>query len=94
MPMTEDEKREALLIAEGIGPVQICETLEDLVARERSLLDRPMDPDMRAITLHNIAVLTAACSGYTESARRFRDASAQAEKARNDGEGDGVDEDP
>lgn len=92
--MTEEEKKEALLIAESLGPVQICETLEDLVARERSLLERPLDPDMRAITLHNIAVLTAACAGYVEAARKFRDASAQAEQARHDREGDGVDKDP
>jgi hypothetical protein len=75
--MTEEEKKEALIIAEGLGPVQICETLEDLVARERSLLDHPMDADMRAITLHNIAVLTAACAGYQESSRRFQEASAK-----------------
>jgi hypothetical protein len=94
MPMTEDEKKEALIIAEGLGPVQICETLEDLVVRERSLLERPMDPDMRSITLHNVAVLTAACAGYAEGARKFREASAQAEKPRDDGKGDRVDEDP
>lgn len=93
MPMTEDEKREAVVIAENLGPVQISETLEDLIARERGLLDATSDPDMRAITLHNIAVLTAACAGYMEAAKNFLDQLAQA-KERCDGEKPGgVDED-
>jgi hypothetical protein len=91
--MTEEERAEAVMLAESIGPVQIAETLEDLIARERSLLDTPMDADLRAITLHNIAVLTAACAGYKEAAKGFEEALAQAKKARDDGEGEGVDED-
>lgn len=91
--MTEDEKAEAIMIAESIGPVQIAETLEDLIARERSILDTPMDADLRAITLHNIAVLTAACAGYQDAARSFQDALAKAKQARDDGEGLGVDAD-
>jgi hypothetical protein len=92
--MTEEEKREALVIAESIGPVQIFETLQDLIARERSLLETPMDRDMRAITLHNLAVLTAACAGYEEAAKKFNEALSKAKQARDDGEGTGVDEDP
>lgn len=91
MPMTEDEKREAVMVAEAIGPVQIAETLEDLIARERTLLDASSDPELRAITLHNIAVLTAACSGYREAARQ---ALSQAKKAGDGEERGGVDEDP
>ena len=94
MPMTEEEKREALVIAESIGPVQIVETLQDLVFRERSLLETPMDEDMRSITLHNLAVLTAACAGYEEAARKFNESLAKAEKPCDDGEGTRVDEDP
>lgn len=94
MPMTEDEKREALVIAESIGPVQIAETLEDLIARERSLLDTPMDSDMRAITMHNIAILTAACAGYQEAANKFQDALAKSEQGGDDGKAPGVDPNP
>lgn len=90
MPMTEDEKAEAVMVAESLGPVQIAETLEDLIARERSILDTPIDADLRAITLHNIAVLTAACAGYQDAARSFQDALAKAKQARDDGEGLGV----
>jgi hypothetical protein len=93
MPMTEDEKAEAVMLAESLGPVQIAETLEDLIARERALLDTPMDADLRAITLHNVAVLTAACAGYQQAAKSFLDALAKAKQAGDDGEGGGVDED-
>lgn len=71
MQMTEEEKKEAVAVAESIGPVQIAETLEDLIAREKTLLDATEDPEMRAIVLHNVAILTAACAGYQESARNF-----------------------
>jgi hypothetical protein len=94
MPMTEEEKREALVIAESIGPVQIFETLQDLISRERSLLETPMDGDMRAITLHNLAVLTAACAGYETAANKFNEDLAKAKQPGDDGEGTGVDEDP
>lgn len=93
MGMTEAEKEEAVMLAESLGPVQIAETLEDLIARERSLLEAPLDHEMRAITLHNIAVLTAACAGYQEAAKSFLAALAKAEQAGNDGEGDAVDAD-
>lgn len=92
--MTEEEKREALILAESLGPVQIFETLQDLIARERELLERPMGSEIRAITLHNIAVLTAACAGYETAASRFEEASAQAKQACDDGKSHGVDEDP
>ena len=93
MGMTEEDKSEAVMLAESLGPVQIAETLEDLIARERALLDMPMDADLRAITLHNVAVLTAACAGYQQAAKNFLDALAKAEQARDDGEGEGVDVD-
>lgn len=92
--MTEEEKREAVMIAESIGPALVAETLEDLIARERSLLETPMDSDMRAITLHNIAVLTAACSGYQEAAKKQQEALAKPEQGGEGEEAPGVDEDP
>lgn len=105
MPMTEEEKREALLLAESLGAMQIAETLEDLVAREKALLEAPMDDDIRAITLHNISVLTAACAGYQELAKKHQElmdqaeqrhleALAEAEQRRQDGELDRVDSSP
>lgn len=96
--MTEDEKREAVMLAENLGPVQIAETLEDLIVRERELLDATADPEMRAITLHNVAVLTAACAGYQEAARGLEaQAEAALAKTKEGGDGEeagGVDEDP
>ncbi len=86
--MTEDEKREAVAVAESIGPVQIAETLEDLIARERTLLDATVDPEMRAIVLHNVAVLTAACSGYQQAARAY-EAAAEAALAQAEERGEG-----
>ncbi len=86
--MTEDEKREAVAVAESIGPVQIAETLEDLIARERTLLDATTDPEMRAIVLHNVAVLTAACSGYQQAARTY-EAAAEAALAQTEERSEG-----
>lgn len=91
--MTEEELKDAVGVAEALLPQQISETLEDLIARERSLLDATQDSDMRAITLHNIAVLTAACHGYAEAAKQHAFKSAEPEKAGKDAEGLGVDED-
>jgi hypothetical protein len=64
MPLTDEEKREILSFSELLSPVQIKETLEDLIVREKKLLDLPLDKDMKEITIHNIAVLVAACAGY------------------------------
>lgn len=91
MPMTDDERREALVLAESLGPIQIAETLEDLIVRERALLDATEDEEMRAITLHNMAVLTAACAGYREAAEKA--GLPQAEQAHQDVERGGVDGD-
>lgn len=92
--MTEDEKREAVMIAESLGPSHIAETLEDLIARERTLLETPMDGDMRAIVLHNVAVLTAACSGYQEAAKKQKEMLAKPEEGGDGGEATGLDKNP
>lgn len=92
--MTEEEKEDAVAVAGALLPGQISETLEDLIVRERSLLDVTNDPDLRAITLHNIAVLTAACHGYAEAAKREGFKSPEAEQGRQDAEGLGIDGDP
>lgn len=91
--MTDEEIKDAVAVAEALLPGQISETLEDMIVRERSLLDALSDPDMRAITLHNIAVLTAACQGYAEAAKRATFKSAEPKEGGEDSEGLGVDND-
>ena len=61
--VTPEEQADILKLAEGMPNSAIVETLQDLIEREKGLLD-PLgqDPEMREITLHNIACLAAAAS--------------------------------
>ncbi len=52
------------------------------------LLDATTDPEMRAIVLHNVAVLTAACSGYQQAARTY-EAAAEAALAQTEERSEG-----
>ena len=65
--MEEADKQDVVAVAMTISPDHIVETLKDLIVRERALLDGLVDEDLRLITLHNIAVLTAACAGYEKA---------------------------
>lgn len=67
--ITPHESEELLKIVNGLKPEQITEGLEELAKRERELLASELgqDPELREITLWNIAVLCAAAERLTKA---------------------------
>ena len=72
--LPDDIKADIIKVAEGLGPVQIVEGLEELIVRNRYLLTHAeFDPYTKEVIIHELAVLTAAVYGYRQSVKEFHE---------------------
>jgi hypothetical protein len=67
MELNPKENERIVDLVHSLSMSQISETLEDLAKREKQLVETIQDdPEMREITIWNIAVLCAAAGKFSE----------------------------
>lgn len=70
--LPNDIKIDIIRVAEGLGPIQIVEGLEELIIRDKFLLmNSELLPEVKEIVIHGLAILTAAVYGYKQSVTEF-----------------------
>ena len=66
--MTSEERTESLKVAEGLTNLMIVAALDDMLEREKLVLDHSIgnDPEAREIIIHNITCLAAAMAKLSD----------------------------